>query len=78
LDAVTGHGNQGRGYVRLWFNDGKASYTDSFLMLGDNFTTAVVLGDVDLDQDLDIVSAQSDWGEETGPPDLIWINEGHY
>ena len=76
LDAATGHGNQGRGYVRLWLNDGQAKFSDSSVMLGENFTSALVLGDLDLDQDLDIVSAQSAWGEEIGPSDMIWINLG--
>ena len=74
LDAVTGHGNQGGGFARLWLNDGSGRFTDSSLMLGDNFTTAVVLGDLDRDQDLDLISAQSEWGEEVGPPDLVWMN----
>lgn len=75
LDGVTGHGNRANGYVRLWLNDGKANFTDSSLTLGDSFTGAVVVGDLDLDHDLDIISAQSEWGVEVGPPDLVWLNE---
>lgn len=77
LDAVTGHGYQGSGHVRLWLNDGEATFTDSSLFLGEYFTGAVVLGDLDQDQDLDIISAQSAWGEDIGPPDLVWINTDH-
>jgi len=74
LDGVSGHGYQLRGYVRLWWNDGGAKFSDSSQSLGDGFTSAVVLGDLDLDGDLDIISAQNAWGEEIGLPDLVWIN----
>jgi hypothetical protein len=75
LDGVSGHGYQLGGYLRLWWNEGEAIFTDSSLSLGNGFTSSVVLGDLDLDGDLDIISAQNAWGEENGLPDLVWLNK---
>jgi hypothetical protein len=75
LDGVSGHGYQLGGYVRIWWNDGAAHFLDSSLSLGDGFASGVALGDLDLDGDLDIISAQNAWGEENGLPDLVWLNK---
>lgn len=77
LDAVTAHGTQSGGKVRLWVNQGGALFADSGLALGAGFTAGVALGDLDRDGDLDIISAQNEWGTQTGPPDLVWFHEWH-
>ncbi len=55
----------------VWFNDGTGSFTDSQLRIGDELTSQIVLGDVDNDDDLDILAAN--W---IGDPNTLWLNHG--
>ena len=53
----------------LWFNDGQGRFTIGSQVLGASEATAVTLGDLDEDGDLDAVVGAR-------PRDEIWINEG--
>ena len=54
---------------RVLFNDGAGNFTDSLQRLGDRDSTAVALGDLDGDGDLDALV-----GQQSGA--LVWINQG--
>lgn len=54
---------------RVVFNDGAGNFTDSGQRLGETDSTAVTLGDLDGDGDLNVLV-----GNETGA--TIWINQG--
>ena len=84
LDAFYGGGINGAfGRVpapnRVRLNDGQGSFVDSGQSLGDAFTGAVVLGDVDGDGDLDAFAANSyqvDFTTPRGERNVVWINDG--
>jgi len=54
---------------RVLFNDGSGNFTDSGQRLGETDSTAVALGDLDGDGDLDALVG-------TGREALVWINQG--
>ena len=53
----------------VWINDGAGRFTDSGQRLGDRGTTAVALGDLDGDGDLDAFTGHDGPGE-------VWLNDG--
>lgn len=61
--------SQGDAADRVLLNDGKGAFIDSGLRLGNSDSTAVALGDVDGDGDLDALVGISDGGE-------LWKNQG--
>ena len=64
----------GRPGNTVWFNNGEGLFVDSGQKLGDSFSRAVALGDLDGDGDLDAFVAN---GSEADPqPDSVWINNG--
>ena len=71
LDAFVGNGTDASGESnRVWFNEGSNTFTDSGQSLGISQTTAIDLGDLDGDGDLDAVVGNFQ------EADRIWLNEG--
>ena len=60
---------------RVWLNNGSAVFTDSGQLLGAENTGALAVGDVDQDDDLDIVAGNAPSGAMTGE-NRIWLNDG--
>ena len=59
----------------VWLNNGLGNFVDSGQRLGNAFTQAVALGDLDGDGDLDVFVTN---GDEWDPqPDKVWFNDGH-
>jgi len=74
LDAVTAHGQSDVGDGsggRIWINDGTGRFQPQTAMLGEAFSGAVTLGDLDGDGNLDIVRSHGD------QPALaeVWLNQ---
>ena len=61
----------------VWLNDGSGYFTDSGQHLGDTFSRAAALGDLDGDGDLDAFIANGI--AERGPPqeNKVFLNNGH-
>ena len=57
----------------VWFNDGNGIFSNSGQALGNRFTRAVALGDLDGDGDLDALVGNCGRSE----PDTVWINDGN-
>ena len=55
----------------IWLNDGYGSFSEYGSGLGDRFSTAVAIGDIDVDGDLDAVFANA-----YGSPNTVWFNQG--
>ena len=74
LDALVANGtNRGGEPNRVWFNDGRARFTDSGQRLGNSQTQHGALGDADGDGDLDAVFANS---TNLAEPNELWLNDG--
>jgi len=77
LDAlVSNNGEESDNATVLWLNDGHAKFTDSQQRLGFTNASAVALGDLDGDGDLDAFIANSSHGG-ANPADKVWLNDGH-
>jgi hypothetical protein len=76
LDAlVSNNGEEADNATVLWLNDGHAKFTDSQQRLGFTNASAVALGDLDGDGDLDAFIANSSHGG-VNPADKVWLNDG--
>jgi formylglycine-generating enzyme required for sulfatase activity len=76
LDVVTAHGPITGGHARIWLNNGYGAFTDSQLRLGSAFSSAIALGDIDNDGDLDAFVTHNQWNHQGyGEPDKVWLNE---
>ena len=74
LDAFVANQQDNGEPNRVWLNDGSGAFTDSGLRLGNASSTAVALGDLDGDGDLDALVAN---GQVRDPEvDAIWLNDG--
>ncbi|MGJ8697519.1 MAG: FG-GAP repeat domain-containing protein [Verrucomicrobiaceae bacterium] len=68
LDAVVPT-NSSSGTNKIWLNDGNGVFTDSGQDLGSNFAQGVAVGDVDADDDPDIILCINGRNK-------IWLNNG--
>mgnify|MGYP001023283662 CR=1 FL=1 len=76
LDAlVSNNGEVADNATVLWLNDGHGKFTDSQQRLGFTKASAVALGDLDGDGDLDAFIANSSHGG-ADPADKVWLNDG--
>ena len=76
LDAlVSNNGEASDNATVLWLNDGHGKFTDSQQRLGFTNASAVALGDLDGDGDLDAFIANSSHGG-ANPADKVWLNDG--
>ncbi len=79
LDALTAHGDPWRGSSggKIWQNDGTGRFDQSDLNLGEMYSSAVALGDLDGDGDLDAIIAHGDLSSESGGgiPNNVWLNQ---
>lgn len=57
---------------RVWFNDGSGHFADSGQELGNSYTAAVALGDMDGDGDIDAVVAN----HTANATNRLWLNDG--
>jgi hypothetical protein len=77
LDAlVSNNGEDADNATVLWLNDGHGKFTDSGQRLGFTNASAVALGDLDGDRDLDAFIANSSHAG-ANPADKVWLNDGH-
>jgi hypothetical protein len=77
LDAlVANNGEKSDNASVLWLNDGAGVFTDSTQRLGLTNAYAAVLGDLDLDGDLDAFIANSSHNG-ANPADKVWLNDGN-
>ncbi len=70
LDIVAGNNNAqaNKVYINTGINSG--TFTDSGQSLGDSFTRAIMLGDIDGDSDMDLVTGNANQSNR------VWINDG--
>ena len=73
VDLIFGNALGGADQVFFNNNDGTGSFTNSGQSLGLDDTTAMAVGDVDQDGDLDLVTA---YGALDNTPNQVWINNG--
>ncbi len=77
LDAlVANNGEKSDNAPVLWLNDGTGVFTDSTQRLGFTNAYAAVLGDLDVDGDLDVYIANSSHNG-ANPADKVWLNDGN-
>ncbi len=76
LDAlVSNNGEESNNATALWLNDGHGKFTDSQQQLGFTNASAVAMGDLDGDGDLDaFIANSSHMGAK--PADKVWLNDG--
>jgi uncharacterized repeat protein (TIGR01451 family) len=73
LDAFVANGSDpppSQPYNRVWLNDGQGFFANSGQLLGDVPSSAIVLGDVDADGDLDAAVGNG------AIPGQLWLNDG--
>ncbi len=76
LDAlVSNNGEESTNATVLWLNDGHGKFIDSQQRLGFTNASALALGDLDGDGDLDAFIANSSHGD-ANPADKVWLNDG--
>jgi hypothetical protein len=68
---------------QVWFNDGQGNFTDSGQRLGEWSSSAVAVGDIDADGDLDIYVGSTyyqrtarDMSNDASRIDQVWLNDG--
>jgi len=76
LDAlVANNGEEKTNEPDLWLNDGKGIFTQSSQEFGFSEASAIALGDLDGDGDLDVYIANSSHNS-ANPADTVWFNDG--
>lgn len=70
LDAVTAQAQGSPPSNHVWLNDGTGAFRESGQVVGTGDTTALALGDLDGDSDLDIFVAND------SAPGQVWLNQG--
>ncbi len=76
LDAlVANNGEEPTNEPVIWLNDGKGNFTQSAQKFGFSEASAVALGDLDGDGDLDAYIANSSHNS-SNPVDTVWFNDG--
>jgi len=77
LDAFVANYGGGPGEAnKVWQNDGTGTFTDSLQSLGSSASTAVALGDMDGDGDLDAFVANIGYDHFSGGANRVWQNDG--
>jgi hypothetical protein len=75
LDAMIAVGKDMGNGSKVWRNDGSGYFSKTSIYMGSTFCSAVALGDLDGDGDLDAFVAHTDWREDRGgKPNRVWLN----
>lgn len=76
LDAFVGNQLPGASPNKVWLNDSTGHFTGSGQNLGNSFSLAIDLGDVDGDGDLDAFEANRGDPPSPDAPNRVWLNDG--